>query len=81
MTERTGFSGTHLLLAAIGGAAAGAAVALLTTPRSGPETRARINEYVKDGRNRARHLPPAVRAAGSAARNAFNEVMHEEITV
>jgi len=81
MTERPGFSGTHLLLAALGGAAAGAAVALLTTPRSGPETRARINGYVKDGKERARHLPPAMKAAGNAARNAFTEAMHEEIGV
>jgi gas vesicle protein len=81
MTERPGFSGTTVALAALGGAVAGAAVALLTAPRSGRETRERMNTFVKDGREKARHLPPAVKAASVAARNAFTEAMHDEVTV
>lgn len=40
--------GASCLLAFIGGAIAGAAVALLTAPKSGAETREMIREYVDD---------------------------------
>ena len=96
MTERTvvqtGFSGTHLILAVLGGAAAGAAVALLTAPKSGRETRARIketlrearntlNDVIDDGTRKVRHLPGAAKSAGVAAGNAFVTAMDDSHNV
>lgn len=80
MNDNQGFSGTHMMLAVLGGAVAGAAVAMLTTPKSGPEARARLNEVVNNGKHKARQLPNAAGIAGTAARNAFTEAM-EEATV
>lgn len=77
MNDRTGFSGTDLLLAMLGGAAAGAAIALLVAPRSGRETRAAIGDAFRDGKDKARHVPPAVKAGARAAREAFVDAMHE----
>lgn len=81
MNERIGFSGTDMVLAVLGGAAVGAAVALLTAPRSGRETRARINEYANTGREKAKQFPDAVKAAGNAARTAFTDAMREPVEV
>lgn len=79
MTDRTGFSGTDMLIAVLGGAAAGAAATLLLAPRSGRETRDQLREFVHDGKEKARHIPPAVKAASTAARKAFVESMKEEV--
>jgi gas vesicle protein len=77
MTERSGFSGTDMLVAVVGAAAAGATIALLTAPRSGRDTRARISEYVDSGRDKAHHFPHAMKSASYAARDAFTEVMSQ----
>jgi gas vesicle protein len=79
VVERRGFSGMQLLLAVLGGAAAGAAVALMTAPRSGRETRARINDFANSGREKAKQFPDAVKAAGTAARVAFTDAMREPV--
>jgi gas vesicle protein len=79
MVERRGFSGAQMLLAVLGGAAAGAAVAYLTAPRSGRETRARITEYANSGKEKAKQFPEAVKAAGTAARIAFTDAMREPV--
>jgi gas vesicle protein len=80
MSERHGgYSGVDLLLAAFGGAVAGAAAALLLAPRSGRETRAQLSEFVNNTKDKARHVSPAVKAGATAARKAFVEAMHEEI--
>lgn len=87
-TVRPGFSGAQMFVAILGAAAAGAAVALLTAPRSGKETRAKIKETLNDGRDKltevltegrdkARQLPGAMKVAGNAARTAFTEAMAE----
>jgi gas vesicle protein len=95
MTEQnghSGFSGSQMILAVLGGAVAGAAVAYLTAPKSGRETRAEIKaiardvrdqvtEVVKDGTDTVRHLPGAVKVAGSAARTAFVDKMREGAAV
>lgn len=84
--KHTGFAGSTVVLAALGGAVAGAAVALLTTPKTGREMRAQIRETareasdtvvdaVKDGKEKARQFPGAVKVAGTAARNAFVDAM------
>lgn len=77
MANDNAYGGGHLVAAFLGGAAAGAAVALLTAPRSGRESRDRMRSYVEHRRDDATRLPSAVRAAGDAAREAFTDAMHE----
>jgi gas vesicle protein len=76
MSDRREYGSSHILLAFLGGAAAGAAVALLTAPRSGRETREQISDYLEAGKEKTRQLPGAVKAAGGAAREAFTEAMN-----
>lgn len=78
MNERQGYGAASLFLAFLGGAAAGAAVALLTAPKSGRETREQFGDYVRTGKEKTRQLPEAVRAASSAAREAFSESMSDK---
>lgn len=77
MSERNGFGAGQLFLAFLGGAAAGAAVAILTAPRSGRDTRAQLGGYLQTGREKTLQLPQAVKAASVAARDAFTETMSE----
>ena len=82
MTEpRAGYTGGQLFVAALGGAAVGAAVALLTAPKPGREVRAQIGDTLRNGKEKARHIPGAVKVAGVAAREAFVDAMREEVTV
>ena len=74
-----GYGSGSLILALLGGAAVGAAIAYLTAPKSGREMRAQITDTFKTGRERARQLPGAVRGAGVAARDAFVEAMEASV--
>lgn len=74
--EHTGFTGGQILLAFLGGAAAGAAVALLTAPKRGAEVRKEIASTVRDGTERAKLLPEAMKNAADAAKGAFSTTMH-----
>jgi len=67
----------HLLIAMLGGAAAGAAVVYLTAPRSGAESRRRITAIADDARDTAVRIPVALVKATEAARDAFNETLRE----
>jgi gas vesicle protein len=77
MHETRSFSGLQLLIAFTTGAAAGAAVAYLTAPRSGKETREALQVWAHDAKNRASRLPQAVREAvgrgAQASKDAFAE--------
>jgi gas vesicle protein len=66
-----GYRGRHVFYAFLGGAAVGAITALLTAPASGAETRARLRAAGEKGREKARHLPEAIKAATIAAEEAF----------
>jgi gas vesicle protein len=68
---------SHLLLALLGGAAAGAAVVYLTAPRSGAESRRRIQSLAEDAQDTAVRLPVALRKATEAARDAFEASLRE----
>ena len=82
MTEpRAGYTGGQIALAALAGAAVGATVALLTAPKTGRETRALIGDGLRNGKEKARHIPGAVKVAGVAAREAFVDAMRDEVTV
>lgn len=77
MRENHGYSGAHLVAAFAGGAAVGAAIALLTAPRSGKETREALADRARSGKEKAKRLPGAVKSAGGAAREAFSEAISE----
>jgi gas vesicle protein len=68
----------HLVIALLGGAAAGAAVAYFTAPRSGAESRRRIQSLAEDTRDTVGRVPVALRKATEAAREAFNEALKED---
>jgi gas vesicle protein len=75
--DRIGFG--HLFLAMLGGAAAGAAAAYLTAPRSGLETRQRLQAVADDTRGTVERVPLALRKATEAARDAFNDTLRADI--
>jgi gas vesicle protein len=77
MKDNHGYSGTQLMVAFAGGAAVGAAIALLVAPRSGRETRELIADRARSGKEKAKRLPSAVKSAGGAAREAFSEAVRE----
>ena len=77
MVETRSFSGLQLFIAFATGAAAGAAVAYLTAPRSGKETRDALQVWAREARDKASRIPRAVREAvehGShAGKEAFSQ--------
>jgi gas vesicle protein len=68
-----------VLLAFLAGAVAGAAVALLTAPQSGRETRDRLKDLAREAASGARRATPrlgdAYTRAARAARRAFSEAL------
>jgi gas vesicle protein len=83
MTETRG-RGLQCLVAFATGAAAGCAIAYLTAPRTGRETREALQFWTRDIRDKASRLPQATRAAlerGSrAGREAFAESYRQDPT-
>lgn len=79
-----GSTGSTILLAFLGGAAVGAAVALLTAPHSGAETRGIIKSAARKRQQQLKSLPPAVKdayiAASTAAREAFEEAYESQLS-
>ncbi|MBI5611165.1 MAG: YtxH domain-containing protein [Deltaproteobacteria bacterium] len=75
MNENPGFSGGQVLLALLGGAAAGAVVALLTAPQSGADTRLLIRQRTLPMRDSAACLPKPVSGTGEAAREVLNAAL------
>ncbi len=70
---QTGYSGAQMMLAVLGGAMAGAAAGLLLAPRSGAETRAFWHNLTDQAREGMARFPDAIREAGAAAVEAFDE--------
>lgn len=66
-------NGKALLLTFLAGAAAGAAVALLTAPRSGRETREKLKDFGNKARETMREGPGAVGDAFTKAARAAQE--------
>lgn len=75
-------NGSAILLAFLAGAATGAAVALLTAPKSGRETRETLHSWAEEARAKAGRFPHAMGAAyhraAAAAKDAFIEAYNEE---
>jgi gas vesicle protein len=68
MSDNRGSSGSGVLLAFLAGAVAGAAVALLTTTKTGREMRASVKDWAKGGRGRG-----VVERAARSVRDAFDD--------
>jgi gas vesicle protein len=66
-----GFGGGTVLLALLGGAVVGATVALLTAPRSGAETRARLRHLASCPGTLISRVPEAVSDAAGAFSDAL----------
>lgn len=83
MNNNSGFSGSTVLVALLAGAAAGAAVALLTAPKAGRETREELKQLGNNVARTASKVPSAMRAAydraAPAAVDAFKEKMMEGV--
>jgi gas vesicle protein len=79
MSESNRYSGAHLLVAFVVGAAAGAAVAFFAKSESGQELGGRIKEWALDASEKAKRVPGAAKEAWSrsseAAKQAFREAM------
>lgn len=77
------FSGIKLVLALLAGAgagaAAGAAVMYLNAPRSGAQSRIRLQALAGDARNRVTRAPHALREASLAAERAFTKTLAEQL--
>ena len=75
VAKRNGYSGVNLLFAFLGGAAAGAIVAILRAPRSGAETRAKLREVAEGSKETIARVPTAIKSASQAAHVAFQEAL------
>ena len=73
MNETRGFTTGQMLCTLLVGAAAGAAIALLTAPRTGRETREALGVLGRRVRNKAASLPHMVRHASEQATHAGKE--------
>lgn len=62
-----------VVLSFLAGAATGAAVALLTAPQSGRDTRKKLKHLTEDLATRAARVPPALQAAYRRATEAGKE--------
>ena len=72
MTDDRTMSGGTIFMAFLAGAAAGAVIALLTTPKRGSEMREQLKTWASSGK-----VGEAVHRATSSARRAFDDVVSE----
>jgi gas vesicle protein len=77
MREHNCYGGAHLLIAFLAGAAAGAAMALMTAPKAGKETRDTLRVWAKDAQSTIERVPAALKEAYDkatvAAKDAFTD--------
>jgi gas vesicle protein len=81
MNDNNCYGGAHLLLAFIAGGLAGAAVALLSAPQSGAESRDSLSRLARGAQGKAVRVPDALRRAygeaSEAAKKAFSDAFAE----
>jgi len=73
METKTSCSASTVILAALGGAAVGAVVALLLAPRSGLETRRQISGHVDTAMGALSRVPEALTQASHAAKEVIGD--------
>jgi gas vesicle protein len=82
MRDDNAYSGAHLLVTFMAGAAAGVVAALLLAPQSGTESRNQIRGWAKEAQSKAGRLPKAVKAAYSeaahSAKDAFTDAFNRQ---
>ena len=74
-----GFTGTQMLWALLGGVAAGAALMYFNAPRSGAQSRARLQSVADGAKDKVARTPQALREAAQAAGRAFTETLTAEL--
>ena len=74
MSDEHRCSSVHLLLAFVAGAAAGAAVALLTSPRTGKENREKLAEWARRAQEEAAKAAPNLRTQAGQVAEAVGQV-------
>jgi gas vesicle protein len=72
LSGMSGMSGSTLLMSFLRGAVAGAAVALLTTPKRGSEMREQIRNWASNSK-----VGDVVQRATTSARRAFDDVVSD----
>jgi hypothetical protein len=77
--EYRGWSFKQVLLAALTGAAAGAALVWMSAPAANSARRSSLRNLVKDGRKEMKAMPEALRRASCAAREAFVQSLEEQV--
>jgi gas vesicle protein len=75
--EREGYGGFGMFLAFLGGAVAGAAVALLVAPASGEETREKLLSIANTGKDKVTRVPKALKSAYSQASEVAKDAFAE----
>ncbi|HZM70100.1 MAG TPA: YtxH domain-containing protein [Candidatus Cryosericum sp.] len=80
-TEGGGFKGSHILVAFLAGAAAGAIIAYLTAPESGRRNRERVKKAARSVERAAREAPARLSdswfRAADAARTILEDALDE----
>jgi len=80
-TEGGGFKGSHVLVAFLAGAAAGAIIAYLSAPESGRRSRERLKKTARSAERAAREAPARLRdswfRAADAARSILEDALDE----
>ena len=76
---KVGFSGAQMLMALLGGVAAGAAIMYFNAPRSGAQSRSRLQWLADGARDKVARAPHAVRQATQAAQRAFTETLADDM--
>ena len=81
MSDNTCNSGAQVLIAFLVGAATGAAIALMTAPKPGKETRDTIRGWTRDAQDTMEMVPAALKtaydSAATAAKDAFTESIEQ----
>ena len=79
MSQDNRYNGAQLILAFLGGAAMGAAAALLAAPHTGAETRDQLKRWGKDAQDVAGKVPNALRDAATRAAEAAKQAFHDAL--
>lgn len=77
--EYRGWNFKQVLLAALTGAAAGAALVWVSAPATDGARRRRLRNLLKDRREEMKAMPEALRRASCAARKAFARSLEEQV--
>lgn len=78
--QREGFGGGQLILAALGGAVAGAIAGVLFAPRAGAETREKLGDLASQAKEKAKHLPEAFSRARTEIGEAYVDALDSGVS-